>query len=203
MNGFSNCLSHQNHFNEHDMHNRSFRIIIIFFRLFGCGKSSFRSMGSASQATSGKRGFLEISSKMGFELESRHLFESLVLVISCETYRNVEKVACLYNEIIKMSPNTLESGSILGFVLFHFWFPFGRKITFEKFSEDLFLTFALQRDLQTIFMLEADSLRSNEFISLEFMANRVYFKICCALQPVLACREKDSVPFSARIEIEL
>lgn len=37
---FSNCLSHQNHFNEHDMHNnRSFHIIIIFcfrFRLQTC-----------------------------------------------------------------------------------------------------------------------------------------------------------------------
>lgn len=68
-----------------------------------------RSMGAASQATSGKKG---ISRKMGFELESRHLSSRLDILQNTQKRR---RVACLYNEIIKMSPNTLESGSASSF----------------------------------------------------------------------------------------
>lgn len=56
---FSNCLSHQNHFNEHDMHNRSLHIIVIFPRLFGCGRSSLDSFhGFCKSSYEWKKGFL-------------------------------------------------------------------------------------------------------------------------------------------------
>jgi hypothetical protein len=74
---FSNCLSHQNHFNEHDMHNnRSFRIIIIFFR------SDFRlvwvnmreifyhlfSSSSLNRATTQKKDFPDFPSRNGIRI---------------------------------------------------------------------------------------------------------------------------------------
>lgn len=103
---FSNCLSHQNHFNEHDMYNRSSRIIIIFLQLFGYGKFPFYFFsGFSDQATTEKRGFSSFSTnRIWIKISS-----SLELLQTCDNLWNINvgrKVPCVHNEIIKMSPDT-------------------------------------------------------------------------------------------------
>lgn len=102
---FSNCLSHQNHFNEHNMHNRSFRIIIIFLRLSSSLHERRFTPNAFKLSDDWKKGFfIRIFKRWDWN-------KNLVVAPNPPSsrdnfwYMNVEKVPCVHNEIIKMSPN--------------------------------------------------------------------------------------------------
>lgn len=139
-----------------------------------------------------------ISCKMGFELEFRHLSSSLASSWYLAKRRGV---ACLYNEIIKMSPNTLESGSVSSFC-FTSDSLLGGKSHFQS-SPKIYFYIRTTKSFTNDFHVENGSTAIKwVYFAWIYGKSGVCFKFPSASVNSSVLR-KDSVPFSARIEIEL